>query len=104
MTLDPEIVRKGFMLLSPTGQLLIVTYATRISMSFAFVDEATKRAAEAEGWSAVEPSVPSYTYMFCFASLDGQETNSASFGDGSQMVGWELIASVSEESTDEPAP
>lgn len=102
-TLDPETVHLGFMLLSPQGQLWIVTYVTRISMQFSIVDEDAKEHAP-EGWEPIPPSGPCYTYMFCFKSFDGQETSQAHFTNGEQMVGWELIASVPTVQVDEASP
>jgi hypothetical protein len=106
MTIDPDTLRKGDMLLSPDGALYNVTDAMKIVMNFAFADKATEDAAIAEGWNPVEDK-PRASYVFGLLSLDGQERTSLTAMGGEPVPdGWEVIAKAPEpeETDDEPSP
>lgn len=93
MTIDPETIRKGDMLMSPDKQLYNVTDAMRIDLQFAFADVATRDAALAEGWNPAEDDGSRVSYHFTLTSLDGQEkTMLTSMSEQPIPEGWEFIA------------
>ena len=93
MTIDPETIRKGDMLMSPEKQLYNVTEAMKIVMAFALVDKATREAAHAERWISVEDDDKRTSYLFMLTSLDGQDKTTLSVsGDHPISNGWEIIA------------
>lgn len=106
MTIDPDTLRKGDMLLSPDGLLYNVSEAMKIVMNFAFADQAMKDAAVAEGWNPVEDNHARASYVFSLLSLDGQDRRSLTAMGGEPVPdGWEIIAKAPEpEETDEPPP
>lgn len=103
MTIDPDTLRKGDMLMSPDKQLYNVTEAMKMVMAFAFVDEATREAALAEGWNPVEDDGQRTSYFFMLTSLDGQDKTSLSAMSGHPIPdGWEIIAKAQRHPSEEP--
>lgn len=103
MTIDPETIRKGDMLMSPDKTLYNVTDALKMMMQFRFADAETLDAAVAEGWNPVEDDGDRTSYFFTLTSLDGQTRTSLSAMTGNPIPeGWEVIAQAPV--TDEAAP
>ena len=95
MTIDPETIRKGDMLMSPEKQLYSVTEAMKIDLQFAFADKITRDAALVEGWNPVVDDGKRVTYYFSLTSLDGQLRATLLASPGQPIHSeWEIIAKV----------
>lgn len=105
MTIDPDTLRRGDMLLAPDGQLFNVKEAMVIAMQFAFADEATHAAALAEGWDPVKDDGRRRSFIFTLQSLDGQERTTLTSLSGEPIPdGWEIVAKAPEQPDEETAP
>lgn len=105
MTIDPDTLHKGDMLLSPDGQLFNVTDVLVIAMHFAFANEATHAAALAEGRNPLEDDGKCRSFIFTLQSLDGQERTSLGSMSGEPIPdGWEIVAKAPEQPDEETVP